>query len=336
MKKILIIVLAIAMCLAMAACQSQPAGSGGSSSGGDSNITIAVVPQQLGNPAFLPAKVGAEDAGKDLGINVEWVASTKAESSEQVGVVEGLIERKVNGIAISCTHPDALRDVLKRAISEGIIVSTYDADSPDSGRAFYAGTENYQAGYICGEQMIEQTKNINKDVINVAQLEGIPGAYDIEARKQGFADAIEGTNIKIIYSGACDDDVDKAVEIIEAYTRANADDIDAWFMAGGWPYFVNPDATPEVNKWRLADPENRKVVTMDVFPTTRAFFDQGLIDIAVGQDFYAMGRLSVENLYKLINGQEIDAMDVEGVGLFIDTGVQIVTAENYQELIPLE
>jgi len=356
MKRILMVVLAVALCLTVVSCASPApvapapeapapeapapeapapeAPAPDSPSTGD--IVIAVVPQHLGNPAFLPAKEGAEQAGRDLGITVEWVASVRAEASEQVGVVEGLIERGVDGIAISCNHPDALRDVLKRAVDAGIVVSTYDADSPDSGRAFFAGTENYQAGYVCGEQMIKQVSHMDKDVIRVAQLEGLPGAYDIEARKQGFADAIAGTNIEVVYSGACDDDVDKSIEVIEAYTRANGDNIDAWFMAGGWPYFVNPNATPEVNRWRNADPVNRIVVTMDVFPTTRAFFDEGLIDVAVGQDFYAMGYLSVENLLKLIKGGTIDAPEVEGFGLFIDTGVTIVTADNYDAMIPLE
>ncbi len=295
---------------------------------------IAVVPQQLGNVVFLPAKEGAEQAGKDLGVKVEWLAPVKAEAQLQVEVIEGLIERQVDGIAISCNHPDALRDVLIRAIDSGIVVSTFDADSPDSGRAFYAGTENYQAGVTCGEEMLKLYEGSGKDRITVAILEGIPGAFDIESRKQGFLDTIAGSNLEVVYTGACDDDVDKSVTIVEDYTRANPD-IDAWFMAGGWPYIVQPGALPEMTKWKLADPENHKVVTMDVFPSSIAFFDQGLIDVAVGQNFYAMGYLSVENLNSLINGGEVKGgMVKEGFpGKFIDTGGQIVTPENYKEEI---
>ncbi len=291
---------------------------------------IAVVPQQLGNVVFLPAKEGAEQAGKDLGIKVEWLAPVKAEAQLQVEVIEGLIERRVSAIAISCNHPDALKDVLARAISEGIIVSTFDADSPESGRAFYAGTENYQAGVTCGEEMLALYKDSKKDKITVAILEGIPGAFDIESRKKGFLDTIKGSNLEVVYTGACDDDVDKSVTIVEDYTRANPD-IDAWFMAGGWPYIVQPEAMPEMLKWKTSDPENNKVVTMDVFPTSKAFFDLGLIDVAVGQNFYSMGYISVENLNNLVNGREIEGgMKKEGFpGLFIDTGGQIVTPENY-------
>lgn len=303
----------------------------GSQEDAEDEIVIAVVPQQLGNVVFLPAKEGAETAGEDLGVKVEWLAPVKAEAQLQVEVIEGLIERNVDGIAISCNHPDALRDVLVRAIDSGIIVSTFDADSPESGRAFYAGTENYQAGVTCGEEMLREYENSSKDSISVAILEGIPGAFDIESRKRGFLDTIEGSNLEVVYVGACDDDVDKAVTIVEDYTRSNPD-IDAWFMAGGWPYIVQPEAMPEMMRWRNADPDNHKVVTMDVFPTSRAFFDQNLIDVAVGQNFYAMGYISVENLHNLITGGEVSGgMVKEGFpGLFIDTGGQIVTPDNYK------
>jgi len=292
--------------------------------------TIVVVPQQLGNVVFLPAKEGMEQAGKDLGVKVDWVAPVKAEAQLQVEVIEGLIQKGVDGIAISCNHPDALKDVLISAIDAGIVVSTFDADSPESGRAFYAGTENYQAGVTCGEEMLKLYENHPKDRITVAILEGIPGAFDIESRKAGFLDTIKGSKLEVVYTGACDDDVDKSVVIVEDYTRSNPD-IDAWFMAGGWPYIVQPGAMPEMNKWKLSDPENHKVVTMDVFPSSKDFFDMGLIDVAVGQNFYEMGYLSVKNINNILDGKPIEGgMKKEGFpGLFIDTGGQIVTPENY-------
>ena len=359
MKKVLLAVLCLAIIFSLIACSGPGTGteatvdqdesaadsaagdaaddtSSGADASTDDEIVIAVVPQQLGNVVFLPAKEGAEQAGADLGITVEWHAPVKAEAQLQVEVIEGLIERGVDGIAISCNHPDALKDILVRAIEEGIMVSTFDADSPDCGRPFYAGTENYQAGVICGEEMLKQFEGDDRETITVAVLEGIPGAYDIESRKQGFIDTIAGSNLEIVYTGACDDDVDKSVTIVEDYTRANPD-IDAWFMAGGWPYIVQPGALPEYKAWKQADPENHKVVTMDVFSSSIAFFDEGLIDVAVGQNFYQMGYLSVQNLYNLISGGEVEnGMEKEGfAGLFIDTGGQIVTPENYKtEITP--
>jgi ribose transport system substrate-binding protein len=66
------------------------------------------------------------------------------------------------------------------------------------------------------------------------------------------------------------------------------------------------------------------------------FFDRGLIDVAVGQNFDGMGELSVRNLYRLIKGESVEGAVQTDDGLFIDSGVQIINASNYKELIPLE
>jgi ABC-type sugar transport system substrate-binding protein len=91
---------------------------------------------------------------------------------------------------------------------------------------------------------------------------------------------------------------------------------------------------PNTNAWKLADP-NRKIVTVDIFPeTTPAFFDEGVLDVAIGQSFYNMGYQCVETLVKLINGETVEAPFDETIGAkFINTGVQIATLEDYKEVI---
>lgn len=338
MKRILCVVLSLILLLSVSACsKSGDAGKTGSDSAEKKDVTIAVIGQQTGNVVFLPAQEGAEQAGKDLGIKVDWQSPIRAEAELQNEIMNNLIDLGVDGIAISCTTGDALKDVINRAVEAGIKVSCYDVDSPASNRLFYAGTENYKAGYTCGEYAIELFKDSGLEKVRVAQLEGIPGANDIEARKQGFADAIAGSNIEVVYSYPCNDDVDKAIEGVEAYTRASGAEIDAWFMAGGWPYCVNPDAMPEVNAWKLADP-NRKVITVDIFPeTTPAFFELGVLDVAVGQNFYSMGYDSVTALYDLIQGKTLEAPVDEAFGCpFINTGVQIATAGDYKEVLGIK
>jgi ribose transport system substrate-binding protein len=299
---------------------------------------VVVIGQQLGNVVFLPAEEGAKDAGKELGIDVEWQSPLRAEAELQNEIVLSLIDRgDVNGIAISCTTGDALKDAIDAAIDSGIQVICYDVDSPNSKREYFVGTENYKVGYLAGEYMIKLYKDSGLEKVRVAQLEGIPGANDIEARKQGFADAIKGTNIEVVYSLPCNDNVDEAINGIEYYTAANADKIDAWYMAGGWPYSVDPSAMPETNKWKLADP-NRKIVTIDIFAeTTPAFFELGVLDVAIGQDFYQMGYQCVQTLHKLINGTAVEAEFNEDIGAkFVPTGGQIATWEDWKQVLGAE
>ena len=108
-------------------------------------------------------------------------------------------------------------------------------------------------------------------------------------------------------------------------------------MASGWHYSVDPSALPEMNAWKLSDP-NHKVVTIDIFAeTTPGFFERGVLDVAIGQDFYQMGYQCVMTLHKLINGLEVDAPYNEDIGAkFIATGGQIATLENWKEVLGVD
>ncbi len=324
MKRVLTVFLAALMLLSL--CVSAMA---------EDEIKIVMIGQQLGNVVFLDAEKGMNAAGEDLGVSVEWQSPLRAEAELQNEIMLNLISRgDVDGISISCTTGDALLASINAALDAGIQVVCYDVDSPNSNREYYIGTENYKAGYTCGEYMLDLYKDSGLEKVTVAVLAGIPGADDIEARIRGFKDAVEGSNIEIVYTFACNDNVDEAIEGVEAYTRANGETLDAWFMAGGWPYTVDVTAMPNTNAWKQAD-EMHKVVTVDIFPeTTPAFFEAGVLDVAVGQSMYNMGYYSVETLVKLIKGEEVDAPYDETIGAkFINTGVQIATAEDYKEVI---
>ena len=324
MKKFLVVLLALVLSLSCVSALAE-------------DINIVMIGQQLGNVVFLDAEKGMNAAGADLGVNVEWQSPLRAEAELQNEIMLNLISRgNVDGIAISCTTGDALLASINAAIDSGIKVVCYDVDSANSNREYYIGTENYKAGYTCGEYMIDLYKDSGLEKVRVAILAGIPGADDIEARIRGFEDATAGTNIEVVYEFACNDNVDEAVEGVEAYCRANGGDIEAWFMAGGWPYTVDVTAMPNTNEWKLSDPLH-KIVTVDIFPeTTPAFFDAGVLDVAVGQNFYNMGYYSVETLVKLIKGEAVEAPFDEALNaLFINTGVQIATIEDYKEVLGL-
>jgi ABC-type sugar transport system substrate-binding protein len=105
------------------------AGSSGGSSGG--KYTIAIVPKLVGIPYFEAAQKGAEQAGKDLGVNVLYTGPTAADSAQQVKVVEDLIAKHVNVIAIAPDDPAAVQPVLQKAKQQGIHVMDWDTPAGD-------------------------------------------------------------------------------------------------------------------------------------------------------------------------------------------------------------
>ncbi|MFP4483614.1 MAG: sugar-binding protein [Spirochaetaceae bacterium] len=290
-------------------------------SGAEEDIVIAVVPKGLDNPVFLDTKQGAEDAGKELGVTVNWTGPVKADAAEQVQVLEGLIQQGVDGMLVSSNDPTALNDVIARAVEEGIVVATFDSDAPDSDRLFYAGSDNYALGERSAELMIELAAD-RDGTVETALLTGVLGAHNLEERIRGFEETVEGTNVEVVSVQAGQDDINKSVEVVEDYTRANPD-LDAWCFVGGWPFFAPEDAFSELPAFR--EDGDGLLVSVDSFWPMLDFLENGFADYLVGQDFYKMGVVGVENLVAAING---DPPDEE----IIDTGMEIVNPDNVAEV----
>lgn len=290
------------------------------SEGVDEDITIAVVPKSLDNPVFLDTKQGAEDTGEQLGVRVNWTGPVKADAAEQVQVLEGLIQQGVDGILVSANDPTALDDIIAVAVEEGIVVGTFDSDAPESKRLFYAGSDNYELGAQSAELMTELVKD-ESEPVRTAILTGVLGAHNLEERIRGFEETVEGSNIEVVTIQAGEDDIDKSVEVIEDYTRAN-DDLDAWWFNGGWPFFAPPETLAEIAEFRE---RGGYLISVDSFWPMLDGLEEGLADYLVGQDFYQMGVTGVETLVAAIQGEDPEDE-------IIDTGMEIVSQDNLEEV----
>ena len=98
------------------------------------DITIALVPKNLGNPYFDTANNGAQEAAKELGITVEYQGSSTADATEQIQLLNSLISQHVSGLAISANDADALVPTGQDAMAEGIPVVTWDSAIAPEGR----------------------------------------------------------------------------------------------------------------------------------------------------------------------------------------------------------
>lgn len=98
------------------------------------DITLALVPKNLGNPYFDTANLGAQEAADELGITVEYQGSSTADATEQIQLLNSLIAQQVNGLAISANDADALVPTGQDAMSEGIPVVSWDSAIAADGR----------------------------------------------------------------------------------------------------------------------------------------------------------------------------------------------------------
>src|SRR5258708_10119356 len=116
------------------------------------DISVAVVPN-VAVPFFDDCNKGAQTSADKLGVKYQWVVPQNTQGSTQVQIIEDLISKHVDGIAISVNEPKSVESVMKRAAQSGIRELTYDSDSPKSGRSMYIGTNNEAAGATMAETM---------------------------------------------------------------------------------------------------------------------------------------------------------------------------------------
>lgn len=105
------------------------------------SLIFVMVPKGV-HPYFEPVYHGFEDAAKKYGIVSEIDAPPRFDVVLQVKVIEDLIARGVNGIAISANDDKGLVAVIHEAVQAGIKVITVDAPAPSSEALTYIGTDN--------------------------------------------------------------------------------------------------------------------------------------------------------------------------------------------------
>jgi rhamnose transport system permease protein len=106
------------------------------SGGNDRKTVIAMMPKAKGDPYFISCKSGAEEAAKELGVELLWDGPTDLDPAKQNEVVEAWITRGVDAIAVSVENKEGISTVLRKARERGIKVITWDADAEKDARDF--------------------------------------------------------------------------------------------------------------------------------------------------------------------------------------------------------
>ena len=114
-----------------------PASSANSTTTASSRKTvIAMMPKAKGDPYFISCKQGADEAAKELGVELLWDGPTDLDPAKQNEVIEAWITRGVDAIAVSVENKAGISTVLRKARERGIKVITWDADAEKDARDF--------------------------------------------------------------------------------------------------------------------------------------------------------------------------------------------------------
>jgi ribose transport system substrate-binding protein len=240
------------------------------------------------------ARVGTEKADAELeNVNVEFYIPGEMSAAAQKRILEDLLAKGVDGIAISPVNPDDSTEILNRVASEALLF-THDADAPNSERVMYIGTDNVAAGRQAGELMKKALPEGGQAMLFVGTMD----AANARERTQGIKEAIEGSNIEIIDIRTDGGDQTKA--------KANAEDTlskypDIDLLVGLWAY-----NTPQIyNAVKAAGKDGQvKIVGFDEDQQTLRGIKEGTILGTVVQQPYEFGYQSIIKMAKYLDGDQ--------------------------------
>jgi ribose transport system substrate-binding protein len=282
----------------------------------DTELKIALVPK-LVHPFFEDCRIGGEQATEALGnIDFQWVVPQTGDPGIQVQMIEDLVRAGVHAISISPNEATSVEPVIADAMSQGILITTFDSDSPNSERLIYIGTDNRTAGSVQGETLAELIDGAGQ----VAIITGGTAAPNLNERIDGLTEALGNyPDIEIVETVATEEDFNRGLSVSETLLRARPDLAGiACMSATGGPTLAQVIQAPEFSD-RIG---TLKIVAFDDLQEVLDAIDAGVVDATMVQRPVQMGRLAVQWSHDILRGLSYPECTN------VDTGVTVVTAEN--------
>jgi len=276
--------------------------------------TVAMITHSGDGDTFWDiVQSGAKQAAvKD---NIKFLYSHHDEAQQQAQLVQAAIDQKVDGLIVTLAKPDAMKDVVTKAVKAGIPVITVNSGSAESkqfGALTHVGQDESIAGEAVGDELNTRGR---KKALCVLHEQGNVGH---EQRCAGAKKTFDGQMENLYVEGTNMPDVQATIE-----AKLQADkNIDAVVTLGA------PFADAAVKAKRTAG-STAEIDTFDLNPKVAAALKDNTLGFAVDQQPYLQGYEAVDLLWLYrYNG------DALGGGRPVLTGPQIVTAKDAAALAP--
>lgn len=275
------------------------------------DLKICVYTHGDGGSFWSVAQKGAEQAGKDLGVTVDYQGSNN-DAAKQASTIEAGIAAGCKAIAASAPDPGAIKDAMLKAHAAGIPTVTMNSGSAvfkELGAFTHIGQDEIIAGQQAGLKFNDMGV---KHVLCPIQEANNVGLTD---RCKGLAQTFKGKTTNFNLDGGLQD-LTAASAKIKAALQADSS-IDAVFA-------LNADIAAKAVLPAATDLGlSLKIGTVDMSPEALDAIAAGKMEFAIDQQQYAQGYLSVVLLYlNLTNGHEI------GGGQPVYSGPGFVTKDN--------
>ncbi len=265
---------------------------------------------------FAPfIKAGVEQAAEEFGVDTVLVGPVSADAEAQINELEALVEKGVDGLAISSASTDALAPFINRILDMGIPVVTFNSPNPSADDLAYFGQDMVLAGYTAGKELAERMGGKGNVLITTLDA-GAQWSIDRQTgAKNAFAEYPD-INVQAVIN--CGTEPQEIYDNIEnaMLTYPDTDGVMSTDCCTHSPvgmYLQRNDMIGEV-----------MIIGFDLIPDVLQLIKEGVeeatFDAAPARQSYE----AVNQLVKFLNGEEI---------CDFDTGLQVVDATNIDEFM---
>jgi ribose transport system substrate-binding protein len=289
--------------------------------------TIGMVFKVLNNAFTPPLQKGCAEAAKDLGVDCIFIGPTEYNEAQEVQMVQDMLQRGVDGLAVSAANPKAMARMLKQAKEKAVPVVMFDSDvlPEDAGlRLTFIGTDNYLFGAELAKKVLETKKSGG----SVCIQSGAPASLNLNDRIQGIRDTLAGASKDKpaqrlagqngwtepagcpVYNN---DDIRLAAQQVSDVFTADPK-LDAFIAVGGWAQYA-PQAYKQAVELQRSRVDAKELVISfgDNFEPQMPLLKAGLSHYNIGQRPYEMAYTAVKSLVDVFAGKTIPASIVTGL-----------------------
>lgn len=274
------------------------------------------------NPYFTPTKVGAQDAGAQVGVEMLWTGVPDGNTVAQIAQFRQLVASGYRGIAVIPLEADAWIAPIKRAIAEGVVVVCANSDSPQSGRELFFGQDLVGAAVVQGRMLAKLAGGHGK----VAMTNCAPGLLALDQRIEGAKKGVAAGGLEAVgVFNTNPSDMASERSTIRDIAQSHPD------LAAMMPLCGPDTAAAGLVKQEMK--AHWPIVGTDLMYQTLEMIRDGVIDGTVGQQPYLQGYAPVMYLYQRVAlfGPKLD---LPGGNYFMAN--EIVTKKNVAEYLERE
>ena len=255
-----------------------------------------MIPKSTASVFWQAVQAGAIAAGQENNVKITWSGPPlETDYSRQIEILDSMIAKHVDGIAIAASERNALNNSLDRAAKENIPVTVFDSGVDSTNYMTFLATNNYEAGKAAARKLGQLLGGKG----NIAEIQHAPGSGSTMDRERGFTEVIasEFPGIHIIAKQFSQGDREKGMNVTENILTANP--ALSGIFASSEPSSVG--AARALKARNLAG--KVKFVAFDSSQGLVNDLKAGTIDALVAQDPFKLGHDAILTLVDRLNGK---------------------------------